>query len=305
MFTPRALQGDTYGFCGVGLRKTWAHAYRTGNKSPQVLSSCVFAPTSDERGAAVTLTLETASKASTPVPCTNVPIKCLFGKEGRWVWKYCMANHVQKEHAAAFEVRAEDIVVLAFRALHDVNATEKQAVKKKLQLSYSRKCRMRGASVTIRPRKKSGGDAVSRKRQQTSAQEADSSEAEEEEEDDDDDKDEDEDGDDDEEEEEEEEEDEKEDEDEDEEKGEKGGDQEEAQEKKDDGKQEEEEDEEEDNGVDGQHDDEKDKEDKGERGNGEGAKDAGSVGETGNASQPYCFQDWASLYVKEAMEPVG
>ena len=270
MFTPRALQGDTYGFCGVGLRKTWAHAYRTGNKSPQVLSSCVFAPTSDERGAAVTLTLETASKASTPVPCTNVPIKCLFGKEGRWVWKYCMANHVQKEHAAAFEVRAEDIVVLAFRALHDVNATEKQAVKKKLQLSYSRKCRMRGASVTIRPRKKSGGDAVSRKRQQTSAQEADSSEAEEEEEDDDDDKDEDEDGDDDEEEEE-----------------------------------EEEEDEEEDNGVDGQHDDEKDKEDKGERGNGEGAKDAGSVGETGNASQPYCFQDWASLYVKEAMEPVG
>ena len=64
-----------------------------------------------------------------------------------------MANHMQKEHALATKVRAEDIAVLAFRDLYDVSATEKEAAKKNLQLYHSRKCRMRGASVTVRPRK--------------------------------------------------------------------------------------------------------------------------------------------------------
>ncbi|CAN0529812.1 unnamed protein product, partial [Laminaria digitata] len=86
------------GFCGAGPCKTWVHSYPTGKKAPQVLSRCGFAPKSDERLAAVTLSPKTVSKGSAHASCTKVPLKCLFCKEDRWVWKYSMAQHMQKEH---------------------------------------------------------------------------------------------------------------------------------------------------------------------------------------------------------------
>lgn len=61
-----------------------------------------------------------------------------------------MANHVQKDHAVALKVRAEDFAVSAFRALYDVSTTEKEAVKRELQVSHLRTRPMRGATQKVR-----------------------------------------------------------------------------------------------------------------------------------------------------------
>ena len=185
--TQQALQeSDTCGFCGVaagvGGCKTWVHVHPKGKKAPSVFSTCTFAPRGDERNASVTLSLKTASKGSKHSPCTNVPLKCLFCQDDRWVWKYSMAHHVRTEHAVAVAVRSTDAVALAFRAKYDVSESENTAVKERMQSIRSRKRPKKGTSVTIRPRKRSGGRGGRGTRQQASGVSIDIDESDEEEE---------------------------------------------------------------------------------------------------------------------------
>ena len=94
-----------------------------------MLSSYVFAPKSNERGAAVTLTLTTAYNGSAHDPCTDVPIKYPLCKESRKVWKYTTANRVKKKLPVALTARAEVIAVSAFHAPYDVNPTAQETPK--------------------------------------------------------------------------------------------------------------------------------------------------------------------------------
>ena len=68
-----------------------------------------------------------------------------------------MAHHVQTEHAVAVAVRSKGLVASAFRDKYDVSESEKVAVKERMQPTSSRKRPKKGTSVTIRPRKRSGG----------------------------------------------------------------------------------------------------------------------------------------------------
>ena len=67
------------------------------------------------------LSLNTESKGSKHSPCTNVPLKCLFCNDHRWMWTYSVAHHVRTGHEAAVAVRSKDLVSLAFRAKYDVS----------------------------------------------------------------------------------------------------------------------------------------------------------------------------------------
>ena len=118
-----------------------------------MFSSCISAPRGDERNASVTLSLKAASKGSKHSPFTNVPVKRLFCKDDRWVWKYPMAHHVWTEHAVTVVMRSRDLVALQFRAKYDVSESEKVAVKVRMRSIRPRKRPKKGASVTIRPRK--------------------------------------------------------------------------------------------------------------------------------------------------------
>ncbi|CAN0400512.1 unnamed protein product, partial [Ectocarpus sp. 8 AP-2014] len=80
------------GFCGQDNGcDSWVNTPQTGKAAQRVYSRCPWAPRSaKDEGSIVSITLNSAKKHTKNMPCTNVPMECIFCN--RWEWKYSMST---------------------------------------------------------------------------------------------------------------------------------------------------------------------------------------------------------------------
>ncbi|CAB1096263.1 unnamed protein product [Ectocarpus sp. CCAP 1310/34] len=168
---------------------------RVGKAAPRVYSRWPLAPRSaKDEGSFVSITLSSAKKSTKNMPCTNVPMECIFCNQ--WEWKYSVSRNVDELHAADAKLRKTDSIGRQF--LEDIFVSEdaKKAVGVMLEKGIKRmggtlgthktKVELRGNTTGRTGAKPKGGKGKGRRdtRSESSDSSSESSDEQEEEEED-------------------------------------------------------------------------------------------------------------------------